>query len=80
MSKLQFLIKKRVKKNFRCTFFNDWSSKPWIRIRNQIRIQLKAGSGSGFNESGSATLGLAFIIFLLISQIAAIIGNITTQY
>jgi hypothetical protein len=34
-SKLQFLIKKE--KNFSCTFFHLWSSKPYIRIRIHLK-------------------------------------------
>jgi hypothetical protein len=41
ISKLQFLIKKRMIGVFSCIFFFFLSSKPWIRIRNLIRIHIK---------------------------------------
>ncbi len=54
MGKLQFLIKKKIKKIFQLwLFFIFWSLKPWIRIGSGF------GSGSGKNEYGSTTLSIS---------------------
>ncbi len=41
ISKLKFLIKKRIKNIFSCIFSNFWSSKPWIRIHLKCWILIR---------------------------------------